>query len=111
MAEIKDLSQSFIVMGLDPGSENLGVGLLEVDFETYEVLDAQAFTLVGTKSHYFLDYDVRLYNERFARIRALGKMLDDVLKCYQPAAVACESPFYNPVGPMPTGCWWKSYRW
>lgn len=90
---------AFNILALDPGSETLGYGLLQVHAETFEIVNADAWTIYGSKLPNINDWNVSLYHERFARIQAHKENLLKTLEIYDPLYIACESPFYNPRRP------------
>jgi len=82
------------IVGIDPGSETLGLCLMSFSVTTLEIISTQAQTFVGTKlgmSRWILDYQT----ERFARIHAHKLNLGRILVQYHPLTVTCESPFYS----------------
>lgn len=86
------------ILGIDPGSETLGVACLSVDAHTLEVVNTQAITFVGSK----LGMDPwmeGMHSARFARIAAHQENLKAIFRQTLPVSIVCESPFYNPRRP------------
>lgn len=82
------------IVGIDPGSETLGICLMSFNVTTLEIVSTQAQTYIGSKlgmSRWILDYQ----SERFARIHAHKANLGRILLYKRPITVACESPFYS----------------
>ena len=90
-----DTRDTFTILGIDPGSETLGYGVIEAKINTLEIVNAEAFTVIGSKSPYFCISDSALVHDRYARINAHKETLLHILNTYDPLAVSCESPFFN----------------
>lgn len=94
---------TFFILSLDPGTINTGYGLIEVDIETLNMVSAKAWTINASKLTNDDDWDVHLYDDRFARINQQCAKFRSYLKEYDPLIVVCESPFYNPGRPNAFG--------
>ena len=84
------------IVGIDPGSETLGLCRISFNVNTLQIVSTQAQTYIGTKiqtgmSRWILEYQT----ERFARIHAHKLNLGRILIQSRPLTVACESPFYS----------------
>lgn len=90
---------SFTILGVDPGSETMGYGVLKVDTETLKITDASAFTIKGSRSQHMRQWDSDLYSDQIARIRAHQVEFLRVLNEVDPDVVICESAFYNRLRP------------
>jgi Holliday junction resolvasome RuvABC endonuclease subunit len=86
------------LLGIDPGSETLGVACLSVDANTLEIVNTQAITFIGSKLG-MNPWMTNVHSARFARIAAHKENLKRVFSQTLPVAIACESPFYNPRRP------------
>ena len=86
------------VIGIDPGSETLGVACLSLDARTLEIVNTQAMTFVGSKLG-MNELMENVHSARFARIAAHQQNLKNIFGQLLPVAVVCESPFYNPRRP------------
>ena len=86
------------LIGIDPGTTKLGVGIIRVDFLTRQIVSSDAFTLRG-------DWLVRgdwvpgIHGDRYARIKALTDTLVDIFIRYSAWKVSSEAPFFNPRRP------------
>lgn len=91
------------IIGIDPGSTNLGYARLDFSGLTGKIIRTNAITLtVGRKSD--MDVDMaETHGDRFARIAALCDQLKAMLESDRPHYIVCESPFYNPKRPMAYG--------
>lgn len=86
---------TFTIVGLDPGTHNLGLGALHVDMNTYKVRSYECYTLQATK---ILDEDSLLipnHGHTFARVTALQEGIIDHLRRLRPSVVACEDAFFS----------------
>lgn len=99
----EDSPTTACIVGIDPGSQTLGLAILEFDTTTKEIVKTTAITYVGTKLPYMSDWITKLHGERAARIIAHRENLTEIFKSINPTAVYCESPFYNPGRPMAYG--------
>lgn len=93
----------FNILGIDPGTHHLGVGVLSVDFSTFEILSSVAYTITALKVMPKDAWAVDIHGERTSRIYTLAAELDRCFNFYNPLRIACESPFYNPRRPMAYG--------
>jgi Holliday junction resolvasome RuvABC endonuclease subunit len=89
---------SFVLIGIDPGTENIGVSIFYINALDLEITAIKAFTLVGSKLG-MRESDVRVHGARFARLRNLENALYQIFIDYQPLCVGSESPFYNRLRP------------
>lgn len=94
---------TFKILSIDPGTTHTGYALLTVDHSQMKIVAAKAWTVHADKCITDEDWDVHLYNERFARVKQHGAIFYHYLKKYQPVSVVCESPFYNPKRPNAYG--------
>lgn len=86
---------TFTIVGLDPGTHNLGLGALHVDMLTYQIQSYEAYTLVATK---LVREDSLLsltHGWPYARVEALGDEIVRHLKFLRPSAVACEDAYFS----------------
>lgn len=96
--------QSWVnLIGLDPGSETLGVGVLKMDIKTKAILKIRGFTLRGSKLFDDEGFHANLHGARTARIRALKDKLVEIFWQEMPLNIACESPFFSMRRPSAFG--------
>lgn len=91
--------KSTVIVGIDPGSENLGFATIEFDFATYEIVATKAITYVGSKLMSKNTWLTEHHGERVGRIACLKEIVIERLQELDPILVVCESPFYNPRRP------------
>lgn len=89
------------LVGIDPGSESLGVSILSFD-ANFTIRRLEAATFVGSKLPRLEDTEP-IHGARHARIAAHYNNLLALLLQYQPIAVVCESPFFQAARPQAYG--------
>ena len=82
------------VVGIDPGTETLGWGVIDLDLRhcTITVVAAGTYYASRLSSSPFQDYELACGN-RLQRIRLLGRAIRSLLQHYTPHRVISESPF------------------
>lgn len=88
----------YTIMGVDPGTTNLGVAVLHVEFGTNRVVGASWKALNANKptgGRLFDSWGVELYGERATRLRELAWMFGGELVRERPTMIACETSFFN----------------
>lgn len=88
------------IIGIDPGSETLGLSVITVDVTNLQIISTQAQTFTGSKLPYMNEWDSEIHNNRFSRIQSHYQNLLNIFYYYQPIQIASEAPFYNPRMPM-----------
>lgn len=88
------------IIGIDPGSETLGLAVITFDVTNMQIVSTQAKTFTGSKLPGMNDWDINTHSARFSRINAHADNLLGLLHHYQPLQIASESPFFNPGRPM-----------
>ena len=86
------------ILGIDPGTNTLGVAELSFDVETLEILNMTAKTLTAAK-HTKDFWSNGIHGDRFSRINWLEESLLDILQESDPFQIAIESPFFNRMRP------------
>lgn len=85
----------FRIIGIDPGSRNLGVTIMFIDIETLEIMDIVPIP-ISLNKHNILDVNkISL----ISRLSYLRKEFERIVHAYNPIAVAIESGFINPRMP------------
>lgn len=82
------------IIGIDPGSTNLGIGIITIDLETLKIIATDAFTIHGDKSRHYRNIS-EVHPARIQRIKAIEEELYDVLYFYRPFIISSESPFFG----------------
>jgi Holliday junction resolvasome RuvABC endonuclease subunit len=95
----QDSATTANIIGIDPGSENIGVACIEFDINTLAIVNTQAFTITGSKLMVKDSWLIETHGERIARIKALKERLIEIFCEVNPLMIACETPFFNPRRP------------
>lgn len=90
---------SVSIVGIDPGTETLGLSIFTFDALSVELQKVAAYTFVGSKLPYYSDDIAALHGDRYARLRAHQLNLLRILQLVRPVAIVSESPFFNPRRP------------
>lgn len=103
MLKMPESSGSLVsLIGIDPGTTLLGIGIIRVDLYTKQIVSSDAVTLKAKKlidSSWMGD----VHGERFSRISALGQEMVNIFTREHMFQIACESPFFNPGRPNAFG--------
>jgi crossover junction endodeoxyribonuclease RuvC len=70
------------ILGIDPGTNVLGYGLIDIDGESIHVLDCGAIRLAGHVLHQ-------------DKLREIFLQLQDIIEAWLPSVLAIEAPFYG----------------
>lgn len=85
----------FKFIGIDPGTETLGVCITSLCPYTSQITNINAFTLVASKTRHFDKNLANYQDHKLARISALRDSVMDLIVLHSPILVASEAPFYN----------------
>lgn len=91
------------IIGIDPGSQTLGLSVLSFDPVTLEMKKTQAQTFKGDRLPMMSGAYSDSHGERLARINAHRENLYNLFIHYRPHFVVCESPFYSSRMPSAFG--------
>ena len=89
-----DPSTTVAVMGIDPGTITLGVGIIYFDALTFEMTRSEAYTFNGGKLP-GSDWVEAIESHKRRRIMAHQQNFQAMLERVTPLAVACESSYIN----------------
>lgn len=87
---------SLRIMGIDPGTENLGMSLGVCDFRvpSYNIIEGHTFnvkSLIHKSNEYLVNYQSR----NIAMYRSVYELTYQLMHDYQPDLVICESPYMD----------------
>lgn len=91
------------IIGIDPGTTNIGYSVIRFSALTGEIVDTRARTIVAGKEVSLDKLAALVHGERFARIHSLCHTLLRMFHEDTPNFVVCEAPFYNPKRPSAYG--------
>ena len=83
------------IVGIDPGSSNLGVGILRIQLSNLSILNSEAFTINGSNLSDSDSWSALLHGDRFNRIKAIETQLIKIFSFYQANFIYSESPFFG----------------
>lgn len=89
----------FNLIGIDPGSDKLGIANLKVDLDSLEIIESTATTIIASKLVSDQSFLAQIHSYRTARIYKLKEELLKYFNKLQPSIISCESPFFNPRRP------------
>lgn len=82
------------IIGIDPGSETLGLCVMHIDVTTFEIIETTSKTYIGSKLGMSKEI-ASIFGDKFARIEAHKQNIISILCDVNPISIVCESPFYN----------------
>ncbi|WP_144106749.1 crossover junction endodeoxyribonuclease RuvC [Paraburkholderia sp. BCC1886] len=82
------------IIGIDPGSNTLGVGTIWVDLSNFQIVSSDARTLQGDR-YYRESWTSTMFGDRLNRIAALEEELLGTFLFTQPFLIGSEAPFIN----------------
>ena len=95
MLQTTIVHKNFTLLSIDPGLNNVGIAIYEIETQPFKILSIQAFTL---KSERLIDdscLDDEDHTERVHKRYMMGRSLTKALQQYRPDVVASESPFFD----------------
>jgi len=96
MLSIPDNSPDvFKIIGIDPGTTNLGLAVMSVDIKTMLILNTTALTFNAAKLISKDNWNCEVHSDRFDRILSLKESLMQTFMLYHPNVVCVESPFFG----------------
>lgn len=91
---------NFKILGIDPGTTDCGICLLECDSETLDIVSIDSRTILSDKIYLPYEEDLLLsHTERYIKIKKIQRAFKRVLEEFIPHHIACESPFYHRLHP------------
>ncbi len=90
------------IIGIDPGSDTVGICIMKVDVEKQLITSTQAFT-IHCSNLGGSEWNAELHTDRFRRIQNLKRVLASLFKREEPTSIAVESPFFNHFRPQAYG--------
>lgn len=89
----------FTLLGIDPGSSNLGISIYKLDFNTLAIKESFAFTISAKDTCFYNRNTSNEFGDKIARLQAMKSELAEVFRSYSPSLIVCESPFFNSFTP------------
>jgi Holliday junction resolvasome RuvABC endonuclease subunit len=91
------------IIGIDPGTTNIGYCCISLNGYTNEVISTYAKTFRGDKLRQYNNNIEHIYGARMARLMAHKQNLINVFNEDMPSIIACESPFFHGARPTAYG--------
>ncbi len=76
------MSQNIKILGVDPGTNITGYGLIQLDGPDCRLIDVGCF-------------DLRKYDDQQTKLKEIFLQLQEVIETYMPKHMAIEAPFYG----------------
>lgn len=93
-----DQTTEACIVGIDPGSETMGVCILHFNVVTLNITKVSPATYIGSKLPFDRMLSI-LHGDRTTRVKSHEDNLFSIFVMNAPVAVSTESPFYNPRMP------------
>jgi len=90
---------TYKILGIDPGLNNTGLAIFDIDYATRSILSIETITLVNEKLLDRNELNPETSMERISKLYRLKNAFKEMLQHISPCIVACESPFYNRFRP------------
>lgn len=81
------------VMGIDPGTDTLGVGLVSIDLETQAITLTDGLTFTAHQQLVHSESLIEVLGYRHTRLLKLSEALKRCIGHIQPHAIICEAPY------------------
>lgn len=91
--------ETFKVISIDPGTDNLGFAVLDVTYDDFKIIKTVSKTITASKLVTEESWISQVHGYRMARIQKLKEVLINNFNNIEPAFIVCESPFFNPRMP------------
>lgn len=86
---------SINIIGIDPGTTNIGISNLNIDIDTKKINYSLAFTINAAKFTNENSWLAQLHGNRFNRINFIENKLIEIFHFYMPLIICAESPFFG----------------
>lgn len=98
-----DSKRTTCIVGIDPGSDTLGISVLEFDIPTMTIVRTTARTIRASKLIKKNTLMADLHGERQLRVEILENEIFETLQEHMPISIAVESPFFSSRMPSAFG--------
>lgn len=90
---------NYRAVGIDPGLNNTGVSVLQIDAYHNRIVGIEAFTLINDRLLDRTGLEEHTHSDRLIKLYKLKQALRTALGYIDPVWIACEAPFYNRFRP------------
>lgn len=98
-----DSCDTTCIVGIDPGSDTLGLSIIKIRIPTLEIVAIEAQTFTGSRMFSNNGWQASVLGERYARIHAHKVNLVQLFTDINPINIACEGPFFSQRRPSAFG--------
>lgn len=88
------------IMGIDPGTTNMGIGIIVANIDNLEIISSNGYTLNSERNRENSQYIPADGDDVYLRLMALDVALSRAIASECPDEFAMESPFMNPKRPQ-----------
>lgn len=83
-----------MVLSIDPGTNNLGICIAQMDLLSNKMNVIEAYTVdINIVTRLYAQHIEIMYGERAAKMYAIEYLVNNILRSYPIAMLACESPY------------------
>lgn len=93
MLQLPDAPAIYRILAIDPGSDTLGVALLDLDLNTYQATLVHGGTFNANRAIRSTPFTTETFGERQARLNSHAHRLSALLSTAQPHCVISEAPY------------------
>lgn len=93
MLIVPDHDPTYRIFSIDPGTNTLGVAVIDVDLQQGTAIVVEAFTVQGDRLYQQYPEVIEVHGERVAKLIAHEENLKRLLYQFQPHCVVSEAPF------------------
>lgn len=86
---------TFTLLAIDPGLNNTGIAIFQIQVKPFKILSIEAMTLKADRLIDDSELDDEDYMERLHKRYKMGNSLTRLLDIYNPSFVVSESPFFD----------------
>jgi Holliday junction resolvasome RuvABC endonuclease subunit len=86
-------------IGIDPGLNEAGVAIYDVDYESSQILNIEALTLINNHLPDKTGFNLEWMDERTWKLQKMKDAFSHILRNTRPVVVACEAPFFSALRP------------
>lgn len=93
MLVMPDTCPVYRVMGIDPGTDTLGLSVLDLNLTDCSIVIRQAMTVSGERNSRRYTHFNEVYGDKAARLYAHETFLLNAMQCWMPHSIISEAPF------------------
>ena len=86
-------SQHYVVLGIDPGVNRMGFGVIHIELHSMQAQLIHAGTLSSIKLMRYYGFNAEQHSISDLKLKAMGWAFKDILATHQPHCVVCEGAY------------------